>query len=225
MSVVGRGALAIWYSVAPDVKEAFDAWHSHYYIPARMADYRVARARRFVEVGETGASLILYEGSDGIAFGGAGAGRDRADAVVNSGMANYCQGRRRSVCRVLATRGCGDGSVIVLGRVTRQARDGALDKWEKVVATLSEQPLVIACHALEECRSEDAAGHPCCDDDRFILLICELPAECVILEGITAVLRTYGLDGMATVRWSWYRMEFATTNRLAQPADGALQTW
>jgi hypothetical protein len=63
MALLGRAALAMWWDIAPAVREDFEHWHSHEHFPERLAIPGFRRASRWHADGGDGV-FVLYELED-----------------------------------------------------------------------------------------------------------------------------------------------------------------
>ena len=59
--MLGRAAVAMWWNVAPEVREEFEDWHTHEHMPERLAIPGFLRGTRWRAMGERPSYLILYE--------------------------------------------------------------------------------------------------------------------------------------------------------------------
>ena len=61
MSLLGTGALAMWWDIAPDIKAEFENWHSHEHFPERMAIPGFLRVTRWTSAGGGDGIFVMYE--------------------------------------------------------------------------------------------------------------------------------------------------------------------
>ena len=59
--MLGRAAVAMWWNVAPEMREEFEDWHTHEHMPERLAIPGFQRGTRWRAVGEAPSYFILYE--------------------------------------------------------------------------------------------------------------------------------------------------------------------
>jgi hypothetical protein len=57
----GQGALAMWWDMAPAVREEFEHWHSHEHFPERLALPGFERATRWADAEGGEGFFVLYE--------------------------------------------------------------------------------------------------------------------------------------------------------------------
>jgi hypothetical protein len=61
MSLLGKGALAMWWDIAPEVRPEFEHWHSHEHFPERMAVPGFRRGTRWTSADQGSGIFVLYE--------------------------------------------------------------------------------------------------------------------------------------------------------------------
>jgi hypothetical protein len=61
MSLLGTGALAMWWDVAPDMRSEFEHWHSHEHLPERMSVPGFRRGSRWTDAMGGEGFFVLYE--------------------------------------------------------------------------------------------------------------------------------------------------------------------
>jgi len=59
--MVGQAALAMWWNMAPDLRDEFEHWHSHEHFPERLALPGFRRASRWADAGGGEGFFVLYE--------------------------------------------------------------------------------------------------------------------------------------------------------------------
>ena len=59
--MLGRAAVAMWWSVAPEMREEFEDWHTHEHMPERLAIPGFLRGTRWRALGDKPSYFILYE--------------------------------------------------------------------------------------------------------------------------------------------------------------------
>jgi hypothetical protein len=57
----GQAALAMWWDIAPQLREEFEHWHSHEHFPERLALPGFRRASRWGDAGGGDGFFVLYE--------------------------------------------------------------------------------------------------------------------------------------------------------------------
>jgi hypothetical protein len=61
MPLLGKGALAMWWDMAPHMKTEFENWHTHEHFPERLAIPGFLRGSRWTDVDEGEGIFVLYE--------------------------------------------------------------------------------------------------------------------------------------------------------------------
>ncbi|MBI1245940.1 MAG: hypothetical protein GC202_13135 [Alphaproteobacteria bacterium] len=61
MALLGKGALAMWWDMAADMRAEFEAWHTHEHFPERMSIPGFRRGSRWVDAGGGEGFFVLYE--------------------------------------------------------------------------------------------------------------------------------------------------------------------
>ena len=59
--MLGQAALAMWWDMAPDMREEFEHWHSHEHFAERLALPGFLRASRWADAGGGEGFFVLYE--------------------------------------------------------------------------------------------------------------------------------------------------------------------
>jgi hypothetical protein len=61
MTLLGTGALAMWWDIAPDLRAEFEDWHTHEHFPERMSVPGFRRGSRWADAGGGEGFFVLYE--------------------------------------------------------------------------------------------------------------------------------------------------------------------
>lgn len=61
MSLLGKGALAMWWDMAPEVKAEFEEWHSHEHFPERLGLPGFRRGTRWASATGGQGIFVIYE--------------------------------------------------------------------------------------------------------------------------------------------------------------------
>ena len=103
--MLGTAALAMWWDVAPGVRDEFEHWHSHEHFPERLALPGFQRASRWAEAGGE-SFFVLYELANYEAlFSPEYVARLNAPSEWSRKMMPHHRNMVRSQCRVLESRG------------------------------------------------------------------------------------------------------------------------
>ena len=150
MSMLGRGAVAIWHDIAPEGREEFYAWHGGEHMPERVAIPGFLRGRRFVAIDADLEFFNLYETRDADVVKGPDY-RARLNAPTPWTMATVKHFRSvaRALVEVAASLGTADGGIIATVRCDLADDRVAPDVMaERVLAALCELPGVAGAHLL-----------------------------------------------------------------------------
>jgi hypothetical protein len=61
MPLLGQAALAMWWNMAPDMREEFEDWHTHEHFPERLAIPGFRRSSRWTSADGGEGIFVLYE--------------------------------------------------------------------------------------------------------------------------------------------------------------------
>ncbi len=117
MSLVGEGAVAIWHDILPEGREDFYAWHGREHMPERVGIPGFLRGRRYEAIHADLAYFNLYEARSPKVL----ASPDYQERLNNPtpwtrAMVKHYKHVARSICRVAATFGTGQGGMIATWR-------------------------------------------------------------------------------------------------------------
>jgi len=117
MSLAGSAAIAIWHDIAAEGRDEFYAWHGHEHMPERVAIEGFIRGRRYVALEGAPEFFNLYEVDAPATLTGAGY-RSRLDAPTpwTTSTVRHFRNVARSLCRVVATAGDGEGGLVATFR-------------------------------------------------------------------------------------------------------------
>jgi len=151
MSVLGRGAVAIWHDIAPEGRDAFYAWHGREHMPERAGIRGFLRGRRYVSVEGAPEYFNLYEtASVDVLTGADYLERLNAPTPWTTATVRHFRNVSRSVCEVAHSAGHGDGGLVatwrydVAGAVAGVHRQRAADR----LTRLLDDADVAAAHLL-----------------------------------------------------------------------------
>lgn len=113
MTLAGKAAVAIWHDIAPEGRAQFYDWHGSEHMPERVGIPGFRRGRRYVALDADLEFFNLYEAEAPEVLTGAGY-RDRLNSPTPWTVDTVKHFRRvaRSLCRVAASRGAGQGGLI-----------------------------------------------------------------------------------------------------------------
>ena len=151
MSVLGRGAVAIWHDIAPEGRDAFYAWHGREHMPERAGIPGFLRGRRYVSVEGAPEYFNLYETATVDVLTGADyLERLNAPTPWTAATVRHFRNVSRSVCAVAHSAGHGDGGLVATWRydvdevAAGRHRQRAADR----LTRLLDDPDVAAAHLL-----------------------------------------------------------------------------
>lgn len=106
MTMLGRGAVAIWHDIAPEGRSQFYAWHGQEHMPERVAIPGFIRGRRWVATDADREFFNLYDTKDADVVKGA-AYKARLDNPTPWTLATVANFKRvaRALCTVEASTG------------------------------------------------------------------------------------------------------------------------
>ena len=150
MSILGKGAVAIWHDIAPEGREEFYAWHGGEHMAERVGIPGFIRGRRYIAIEADLEFFNLYETEDADVARGPDY-RARLDAPTPWTMATVRHFRSvaRALAEVVASRGSADGGLIATLRY--DVEDGLLSPAEMaecLLPDLCETQGVAAAHLL-----------------------------------------------------------------------------
>lgn len=113
MTLAGQAAVAIWHDIAPEGRAQFYDWHGTEHMPERVAIPGFRRGRRYVALEADLEFFNLYEAEAPEILTGAGY-RDRLNDPTPWTVDTVKHFRRvaRSLCRVAASVGAGQGGLV-----------------------------------------------------------------------------------------------------------------
>jgi hypothetical protein len=151
LALAGKGVLAIWNGIAAEAEADFVAWHIREHIPERVAVPGFLRGRRYVsergypryfnfyevETPETLLSPNYLE-------------RLNAPTEWTRRVVRHFRDTSRTICRVAASLGLGDGAYIATLRLSPQDAPqpfaAAIAPW---LTRIADPPAIVAVHLLE----------------------------------------------------------------------------
>ena len=151
MPLLGHAAVAMWWDIAPDVREEFQDWHSHEHFPERLAIPGFRRGSRWADAAGGPGFFVLYE-LETYETLTSRAYRARLDAPTpwSTKLMPHHLGMVRSQCRVAKSAGSGRGSVVLTLRLSPEPgrRDALLAGLEDRLDPLPGQPGMVGAHLL-----------------------------------------------------------------------------
>lgn len=117
MSLLGTAAVAIWHDIALEGRSEFFDWHGKEHMPERVGIPGFLRGRRYVASDAESEFFNLYEAeSPEVLTGPDYLGRLNAPSVWTRSVVQHFRDVSRSICRVAATFGAGQGGLAATWR-------------------------------------------------------------------------------------------------------------
>ncbi|KMO44223.1 hypothetical protein VQ03_04680 [Methylobacterium tarhaniae] len=151
MSLLGRAAVAMWWSIEPEMRAEFGDWHSHEHFPERLNIPGFLRGSRWASTLDTSGYFVLYELDAYETLTSTGY-LDRLNAPTpwSTKMMPHHLGMVRSQCRVEASFGGGLANALATVRLSPDDRHRSALR-ERIVGTLAEiapKPGLTGAHLL-----------------------------------------------------------------------------
>lgn len=122
MSLLGKAAVAMWWSIRPEQRTEFGDWHSHEHFPERMSIPGFRRGSRWTSTENTEGFFVLYELEQYDVLTSKGY-LDRLNAPTpwSTKMMPHHLGMVRSQCRVVESFGGGVATSLATIRLSPEA--------------------------------------------------------------------------------------------------------
>ncbi|MDF0496612.1 hypothetical protein [Bradyrhizobium yuanmingense] len=119
MSLLGKAAVAMWWSVRPEQRSEFGDWHSHEHFPERMSIPGFRRGSRWTSTTDVDGFFVLYELEHYDVLTSKGY-LDRLNAPTpwSTKMMPHHLGMVRSQCRIAASFGGGIAGALATIRLS-----------------------------------------------------------------------------------------------------------
>ncbi|AWM06636.1 hypothetical protein [Bradyrhizobium symbiodeficiens] len=151
MSLLGKAAVAMWWSIRPDQREEFSDWHSHEHFPERMSIAGFRRGSRWTSTTDAEGFFVLYELEQyEVLTSTAYLDRLNAPTPWSTKMMPHHLGMVRSQCGVAASFGGGVASSLATVRLSPEAgRDAELQmSLTETLGALAQRPGLTGGHLL-----------------------------------------------------------------------------
>jgi quinol monooxygenase YgiN len=150
--MLGQAALAMWWDMAPGMRDEFEHWHSHEHFPERLALPGFLRASRWADRGGGEGFFVMYELAEyEVLVSPEYVARLNAPSEWSRRMMPHHRHMVRSQCRVLESRGgvvAGHAVTVRLSPVP--GRDDPLRSYlHALVEELPARPGFIGAHLLK----------------------------------------------------------------------------
>jgi len=151
MSLLGKAAVAMWWSIRSDQRAEFGDWHSHEHFPERMSIAGFRRGSRWTSKTDAEGFFVLYELEQYEVLTSTGY-LDRLNAPTpwSTKMMPHHLGMVRSQCRVAASFGGGVATSLATIRLSPEAgREAELQTHlSETLGTLAQMPGLTGAHLL-----------------------------------------------------------------------------
>ncbi|MBS0530069.1 MAG: hypothetical protein JSS22_11855 [Proteobacteria bacterium] len=205
MSLLGKAAVAMWWTIRPEQRSEFGDWHSHEHFPERMSIPGFRRGSRWTSTRDADGFFVLYELEQYETLTSRGY-LDRLNAPTpwSTKMMPHHLNMVRSQCRVAASFGGGVATSLAPVRLSAEAGQEESLKTKLVAALhdLASKPGLTGAHLLmtdtpktssptteQQIRGSDGVA------DWIVLLSgydCEIVQRTVLNELSTSALRSMG---------------------------------
>jgi hypothetical protein len=150
MSLLGRGAVAIWNDVVPEGRAEFYEWHHREHMPERVGIPGFLRGRRYIAVKGAPEFFTLYEatGTDVLAGPHYLERLNNPTPLTRHVIPKYFRNMLRGVCEVRFSAGVGQGGYLLTLRLAAEpSREAELLRCLTGVApALGEMPMILGVH-------------------------------------------------------------------------------
>ena len=151
MSLLGKAAVAMWWSVRPEQRTEFGDWHSHEHFPERMSIPGFRRGSRWTSTTDAEGFFVLYELAEYEVLTSTGY-LDRLNAPTpwSTKMMPHHLGMVRSQCRVIESFGGGVATSLATIRLSpRAGREADLQAHlANTLGPLAQKPGLTGAHLL-----------------------------------------------------------------------------
>jgi hypothetical protein len=150
--MLGRAAVAMWWDIAPEMREEFEHWHTHEHMPERLRIPGFLRGTRWIAQDGALSYFILYEAARPATLT-AGPYLDRLNDPTpwSRKMMPHHRNMVRSLCRVRATFGGGIAHTLATVRFTppKRGRGAFLKSLASKLAPLPQRKGLSSAHLLQ----------------------------------------------------------------------------
>jgi hypothetical protein len=151
MPLLGKAAVAMWWSIRPEQRVEFADWHSHEHFPERLSIPGFRRGSRWTSAHEADGFFVLYELEEYETLTSKGY-LDRLNAPTpwSTRMMPHHLGMIRSQCRVVASFGGGVATALATVRLSPDAGQNTdlRTSLAEVLRELPAKPGVTSAHLL-----------------------------------------------------------------------------
>lgn len=187
MSLSGTGVIAIWHNLQEAVRPDFYEWHNREHMPERLAVPGFRRGRRYRALEGGPEYFNLYETADvGVLSSPAYLARLNDPTVWTRRVVSGFRDVARSLCRVQASLGVGQGGVMLTQRFAIAVTDRvpvATRLADDVLPAIAAQPGITGAHL---CLADEAVSSVATVESMARGTPTLVPTWIVLIEGISA---------------------------------------
>lgn len=224
MALLGTGAVAMWWDIAPEIRATFEHWHTHEHFPERMGVPGFLRGSRWAASDGGEGFFVMYELESYETLVSPGyRARLNAPTPRSTQLMPHHRNMVRSQCRVLASHGGAlSGHVLSVRLAPSPGREAELQKClADLCGEIASSPGTSAGHLLqtrtpdmEATTEQKIRGHADRAAD-WVFLACGYDVEALraLADGALGdrALRAMGADADATVVRGIYSMSHSNT--------------
>ncbi|VWX61737.1 conserved hypothetical protein [Burkholderiales bacterium 8X] len=152
MALLGQGAIAMWWDMAPEHRVEFEDWHTHEHFPERMGIPGFRRGSRWSAVDGGEGFFVMYElEAYETLVSPAYLARLNAPSPWSTRMMPHHRNMVRSQCRVLESRGGALSRYVLTLRLSpvEDASEALRSHFGRLAEQLSNRPGIAAGHLLQ----------------------------------------------------------------------------
>lgn len=187
MSLTGTGVIAIWHNLQEAVRPDFYEWHNREHMPERLALPGFRRGRRYRALEGGPEYFNLYETADvGVLSSAAYLARLNAPTAWTRRVVPGFRDVARSLCRVHASLGVGQGGVMLTQRfaVAATERDRVAARFaDDVLPAIAARPGITGAHL---CLADETVSSVATVESVARGTPTLVPAWIVLIEGVSA---------------------------------------
>lgn len=149
MALLGSGALAMWWDIAPDIRAEFEDWHTHEHFPERMRVPGFRRGSRWADADGGEGFFILYE-MESYATLTSPEYRAHLNAPTpwSAKMMPHHRNMVRSQCHVLESNGGALSRYMLTVRLSPADEAALRPALRDLAATIAKKPGIASGHLL-----------------------------------------------------------------------------